>query len=96
MTNELTCIVNLTKKWSYIRDSSLVMKLTVLLVILILSFASFSQEVSGIVKDDKGIILPNASIHIKGTTQGGSANNEGKYSLNLTPGTYTLICQHVG
>src|SRR5687767_6081301 len=72
------------------------MKLTVLLVILILSFASFSQEVSGIVKDDKGFILPNASIHIKGTTQAGSANNEGKYSLNLTPGTYTLICQHVG
>src|SRR5688500_18152147 len=96
MTNELTCIVNLTKKWSYIRDSSLVMKLTVLLVILILSLASFSQEVSGIVKDDKGSILPNASIHIRGTTEGCSANNEGKYSINLSPGNYTLICQHVG
>ena len=95
-TIEPGCILHLTKKWSYIRDSSLVMKLTVLLLFLYLSRASFSQEISGIVKDDKGMILPNASIHIKGTTEGCSANNEGKYSLTLPPGNYTLICQHVG
>ncbi|RYE51061.1 MAG: carboxypeptidase-like regulatory domain-containing protein, partial [Sphingobacteriales bacterium] len=37
-----------------------------------------------------------ASISVKGTTKGTTSNSTGKYSINLTPGTYTLICQYIG
>src|SRR5687767_14298794 len=72
------------------------MKLPALLIFLNISIASFSQQISGVVKDDKGNVLPNASILVKGTTFGCSANNEGNFTLRLSPGSYTLTCQHVG
>ena len=52
--------------------------------------------ITGTVTDNKGNVLPFASILIKGTTKGGTANNEGRYQLNLEPGTYTVVCQYVG
>lgn len=52
--------------------------------------------IAGTVTDHKGNVLPFASILIKGTTKGGTANNEGRYQLNLEPGTYTVVCQYVG
>src|SRR5688572_4370952 len=44
----------------------------------------------------EGKILPYASVFIKGTTRGTNANNEGKFSLSLEPGKYTIVCQSVG
>ncbi len=41
-------------------------------------------------------MLPYASILVKGTGKGTSANNEGKYFLNLDSGSYTIVCQYVG
>jgi len=67
-----------------------------LLVLTLITATSFSQTVSGIVKDDKGYPLPNASILIKDKKGGTTCNLEGKYFLNLSPGNYTLIAQHVG
>ncbi|MBL0146309.1 MAG: carboxypeptidase-like regulatory domain-containing protein [Chitinophagaceae bacterium] len=58
--------------------------------------SSFAQKLYGTVFTDKGDLLPYSSITIKGTSIGASANNRAKYSFNLTPGTYTLVCQHVG
>jgi hypothetical protein len=55
-----------------------------------------ATRISGIVKDDKGSALPYASILVKGGTRGVTANNEGKYFLDLSPGEYTLVCQYVG
>ncbi len=55
-----------------------------------------SQKIGGTVKDADGNILPFASILVKGTSMGVTANNEGKYSLNLSPGNYTLDCRYVG
>lgn len=60
------------------------------------SFSSYAARITGVVTNDKGEILPYASISIKGTTRGVNANNEGKYILNLSPGSYTLVCQYVG
>lgn len=57
---------------------------------------SFAGKISGVVTSDKDAVLPYASISIKGTTKGTTANNEGKYFLNLSPGSYTLVCQYVG
>jgi len=69
--------------------------LLILCSILITSI-SFAGRISGVVTDDKGNILSFSSIFIKGTTRGTTANNEGKFFLNLEPGTYTIVCQHVG
>src|SRR5437868_11219028 len=70
-------------------------------IILILSFIltcyiSFAGKISGTITDEKSQPLPYASILVKGTTLGTTANNQGKYFLNLEPGTYTIVCQHVG
>ena len=46
--------------------------------------------------NSKGDLLPYSSITIKGTTVGASANNRAKFAINVTPGTYTVVCQHIG
>ena len=55
-----------------------------------------AQKVSGVITDREGNRIAFASVFVKGTHIGTNSNNEGKYSLKLSPGTYTLICQHVG
>jgi hypothetical protein len=55
-----------------------------------------ATRITGTVTDEKGNILPYSSILVKGTTRGVTANNEGKYFLDLAPGTYNIICQYVG
>ncbi len=59
------------------------------------SFVSFSQKAFGIITDSTGKPIPYASVFIKGTSRGTNANNEGRYFLELSPGRYTLVCQHV-
>jgi len=66
------------------------------LFFLSITISSLSQTVSGTVRDDKGNPLPNASVYIKDKKGGTSCNNDGQFFLHLSPGTYTLICQHVG
>src|ERR1035437_5318947 len=73
------------------------MKKTLLLFILLtLLLRGYSQNIYGVVYDENDKPLPYASILIKGTTKGASANNQGEFSFNLPQGTYTLVCQHVG
>lgn len=73
------------------------MKQTLLLTAFFLSFFSaFAASITGTITDDKGAPLPFASISVKGTAKGAIANSQGKYSLTITEGTYTLVCQHVG
>ena len=56
----------------------------------------YANRVTGTVRDDKGNVLPYASILVKGTTRGVTAGSDGRYSIQLSPGDYTLICQYVG
>lgn len=63
---------------------------------LFISIQTFSSTISGEIKDSKNNLLPYASILIKGTTKGTTANSKGFYSLQLNAGTYTIICQHIG
>lgn len=60
------------------------------------SFVSFAGKISGLITDDKGNPLPYASVSVKGTTKGTTSNSTGRYSINLSPGKYTLVCQYVG
>jgi len=71
-------------------------QILLILVFFLFAFYSFAGKISGTVTDDKGHTLPYASILVKGTTRGTTANNEGKYFLNLEPGNYTIVCQYVG
>ena len=59
-------------------------------------FYAHAGKISGTVTDDKGNILPFASILVKGTSKGTTTNNEGKYFLELDAGKYTIISQYVG
>lgn len=67
-----------------------------LLGFLLVSLACQAQKITGSVFNSTGDLLPYASITVKGTSQGASANNKAKFSINLAPGTYTLVCQHIG
>ena len=64
--------------------------------LVFICFQSSAQKITGIVFSDKGDLLPYSSVTIKGTTIGASANNRAKYSIAVRPGTYTIVCQHIG
>ncbi len=67
-----------------------------LILFLFSSLQSSAQKIYGTVFTDKGDLLPYCSIIIKGTTIGASANNKAKFAISVSPGTYTVVCQHVG
>ncbi len=69
-----------------------------LLLSLLLGCASLTRagKVFGSITDGKGNTLPFASVLVKGTSIGTSANNEGKYFLHLTPGPHIIVAQYVG
>lgn len=63
---------------------------------LCLSGVAYATRVTGIVRDDKGNPLAYASLTVKGTTRGVTAGADGRYSIELSPGEYSLVCQYVG
>jgi hypothetical protein len=69
-----------------------------IIVVLLFSFYYSSQAavITGLIADTKGSPLPYASVSIKGTTKGTTANSVGIYSISLPEGKYTLVCQYVG
>ncbi len=58
----------------------------------------FSQQVaiSGKISDENNKAIPFASVYIKNTTKGTSANSEGEYILQLKPGSYEVQYKSVG
>lgn len=80
-------------------QSCLYMKQTLFLLLSFLIYSqAFSQQVtvSGKVTDQQGKPVPFASVYIKNTTRGASANSEGDYSLQLQPGSYEIEYKAVG
>ncbi|HXB94987.1 MAG TPA: DUF5686 and carboxypeptidase regulatory-like domain-containing protein [Puia sp.] len=63
---------------------------------MLYSATGYATRVTGTVRDDKGGVLGYASILIKGTTRGVTAGSDGRYSIELSSGEYTLVCQYVG
>lgn len=72
------------------------MKFFLLLIFCTHILSASAQKIEGKVYDDNGKILPFATILIKGTPKGVTANNEGNFSFNLLPGVYTLVCHYIG
>lgn len=56
----------------------------------------YAGKITGTITDSSGRLLPYASVFIKGMQKGTNSNSEGRYSLQLAPGQYTLVCQYVG
>ena len=69
-------------------------KIASLIVMLILfQVLAFSQNrtVSGIVKDEAGLIVPGASIRIKGTKEGVAADRNGQFRIQAKAGDVLLV-----
>src|SRR4051812_48835879 len=71
-------------------------QLLILSMAVLANVLAYSATISGSIKDKNGTLLPFSSVLVKGTTQGVSANAKGLYSLQLSPGEYTLVCQFIG
>ena len=59
-------------------------------------FIQQSGTVSGVLKDGLGNILPYASVLVKGTSKGATSDLDGRFSIELLPGSYTLMVQYMG
>jgi len=71
-------------------------KLNLLLLLISISWSSFSQEIiKGIVKDSGGIPLPGVSIVEKGTQNGTSTDFDGVYQVKVSPNA-TLVFSYLG
>ncbi|HVX49525.1 MAG TPA: DUF5686 and carboxypeptidase regulatory-like domain-containing protein [Chitinophagaceae bacterium] len=68
------------------------------LILLLLGFINHAQSarISGAVTNTQGMPLAYASIQVKSSGKGTSANAEGKYFIDVPAGTYTLLVQYVG
>jgi len=64
--------------------------------LFICTAASAQVTLSGKITDQSGNAVPFASIYVKTTTKGTSANSEGDYTLKLPPGRYEILYRAVG
>ena len=64
-------------------------------LVLFYQFSS-AQKIHGTVFSDTGDLLPYASLTVKGSSIGASANNKANFSFSLPAGNYTLVCQYIG
>lgn len=58
--------------------------------------AEQKKEISGTVKDVKGIPLPGATVMVKGTTVGTITDTDGKFTLNIPADAKILLFSFVG
>lgn len=69
---------------------------TILFILLLLPCWSLAQRITGTVYTSNGDLLPFASISVKGSTKGTSANDKAVFSIPVKPGKYIVVCQHIG
>lgn len=62
------------------------------------AFAAFAQNgtIKGMVSSSDGEMLIGANIFLKETTQGKTTDVNGTYSIDVEPGSYTLLVSYVG
>ncbi|MFY7963842.1 MAG: DUF5686 and carboxypeptidase regulatory-like domain-containing protein [Chitinophagaceae bacterium] len=72
------------------------MRKLLLIILFINCIESFAGEIKGVVTDTKNTPLAYASILVKGTAKGTTANVKGEFSINVGEGSFTIVCQHIG
>jgi iron complex outermembrane receptor protein len=55
----------------------------------------YGQTITGTVTDGKAA-LAGATVQVEHTNKGGYTNGQGKFTLDVIPGTYTLVVSYVG
>jgi hypothetical protein len=70
-------------------------KLIAFLTILLVLHAR-SATIYGLIKDKSGNVIPFASVLIKGSTKGTTANAKGYYTIEIESGSHILVAQHIG
>ena len=50
----------------------------------------------GVITDANGEVLPGTNVAIKGTFIGTAARSDGRYEIEIAPGTYTLVVNFIG
>lgn len=75
-------------------------KLTIFLSVIFLSMTLYAQKtytLSGVVTSaESGEKLVGANVFLKGTTLGAATDMDGKYSIEVPKGSYTVVCSYVG
>jgi len=71
-------------------------KILLLTSSLFFTITVFAGKLTGIIADDKGKPLAYASILVKENGRGTTANQEGRYLLDLNAGDYTIVVRYVG
>ncbi len=74
-------------------------KLSLIVAFLLVGALGFAQKgtLSGKILDgDFNDVLPFVTVAVKGTNEGTSSDFDGKYSVKLDPGTYTIVYSFVG
>lgn len=74
------------------------MKKFILFTLIFFGFFSpmYAIQVKGIVTDENEMPVSFATILIKDTPHGTTANNQGEFVLDLAPGKYTIIAKTIG
>lgn len=67
-----------------------------LILALLLSSSLFAGGIRGTIRADDGSVLPYATIYVRQTETGVASDLQGKYEVNLPPGTYDVIYQYLG
>lgn len=71
-------------------------KILLLSLSIVLTLQTRAGIIKGLITNTKGEPLPYATVMIKGTTNGTTANADGAYQLDLPAGQYTVVCQYMG
>ncbi len=66
-----------------------------ILLFVLSGFTLQAQTVKGVIKSSGNELMPGASVLVKGTTKGTTANSEGVYSINASPNE-TLVFSSIG
>ncbi|RZL50017.1 MAG: carboxypeptidase-like regulatory domain-containing protein [Pedobacter sp.] len=75
------------------------MKKIYLSLIILLAFTNIALaqfQVTGKITESSGEVIPFASVYVKNTSKGVSANVDGVYKLTLDKGSYTLVFKAIG
>lgn len=65
-------------------------------ILFLFAIPARATLIKGTVTSNKGEPLPFATVMIKGTTHGTTANAEGLYQLDIPQGTQVIVCQYMG
>lgn len=63
---------------------------------IFIGYSGFSATITGKILDSDSTALPFSTVYVKNSTYGVTADYNGKYFIELSPGTYTLVYNYIG